>query len=387
MKLLKSALGMIGGAAKGGLTGGITGGITGAVGSLIGGIFGGNGSSIKDQKKLMELQNQYEQGNMKYQAELNEQAAQANQQRMIDYFNLTAEYNSAENQVERLKEAGLNPALMYGQAGAGGAGTGSTGGGQAQGVGLAQAQAVGMGLQLKSIAAQTKLAEANAAKAYAEAEKISGVDTEKTKSEIKDITQGIKESDARIKDLLAGIPSKEQAYYIGKAQERMFESITDLNKITGELNLKNKEKVAMEVHVLTKTYSKLESEIQNIDADTDTKRELLKYMGDRIKSEINLNIAKTFQASQMGALSKEQIKTVEAQIRLWEDQADFWGASVENQYKMIENQVYQWAKEWDLKRERLNKEEMEAVVNSIFQAISIVHGLGGKLIMGKFTSK
>ena len=167
----------------------------------------------------------------------------------------------------------------------------------------------------------------------------------------------------------------------------MFESIADLNSITGELNLKNKEKVAMEIHVLTKTYSKLESEIQNIDVDTDTKRELLKYIGDKVKSEINLNIAKAFQASQMGALNRKQIKTVDAQIGLWENQADFWAASVENQYKMIENQVYQWSKEWELSRERLNKEEMESIVNSIFQAISIAHGLGGKLTMGKFTGK
>ena len=138
---------------------------------------------------------------MKYQSELNELAAQKNQQRMIDYFNMTAQYNSASSQKQRLEEAGLNPALMYGSAGSGGAGTGATGGAQAAGAGLAQPQAVAMGLQLKSIAAQTKLAEANAAKAYAEAEKISGVDTKKTKTEIESITQGIKESDTRIKDL------------------------------------------------------------------------------------------------------------------------------------------------------------------------------------------
>ena len=60
---------------------------------------------------------------------------------------------------------------------------------------------------------------------------------------------------------------------------------------------------------------------------------------------------------------------------------------MENQYKMIENQVYQWSKEWELSRERLTKEEMESIVNSIFQAINIVHSLGGKLAMGKFTGR
>ena len=41
----------------------------------------------------------------------------------------------------------------------------------------------------------------------------------------------------------------------------------------------------------------------------------------------------------------------------------------------------------ELSRERLNKEEMESIVNSIFQAISIVQGLGGKLAIGKFTGR
>ena len=88
---------------------------------------------------------------------------------------MTAEYNSAKNQKARLIEAGLNPALMYGQGGVGGVSTGSTGGAQGSGVGLSQAQAVGMGLQMEQIKAQTKLMNAEAAKAYADANKAKGV--------------------------------------------------------------------------------------------------------------------------------------------------------------------------------------------------------------------
>ena len=81
---------------------------------------------------------------------------------------------SAKNQKQRLEDAGLNPAIMYGSAGSGGAGTGSTGGASGSGVGLSQAQAVGMGLQLSQIKAQTNLMNAESAKAYAEANKIKG---------------------------------------------------------------------------------------------------------------------------------------------------------------------------------------------------------------------
>ena len=92
------------------------------------GLFGGGGIGYHDQKKLMEKQHGYELENMDYQAKLNEEMAQRNQQRQNEYFGMTAEYNSAKKQKQRLEEAGLNPALMYGSAGSGGAGTGSTGG-------------------------------------------------------------------------------------------------------------------------------------------------------------------------------------------------------------------------------------------------------------------
>ena len=91
----------------------------------------------------------------------------------------------------------------------------------------------------------------------------------------------------------------------------------------------------METHVLMKTYDRIESEIENINIDTDQKREIIDLLRDRMKSEINLNIAKAFEASAKAELSKEQIKTVDAQIGLWADQADFWGATIENQRKQI----------------------------------------------------
>ena len=129
----------------------------------------------------MNKQHGYELENMDYQAKLNEEMAQRNQERQNEYFGMKAEYNSAANQKQRLKDAGLNPALMYGSAGSGGAGTGSTGGASGNGVGLSQAQAVGMGLQLSQIKAQTNLMNAEAAKAYADANKTKGADTDKVK--------------------------------------------------------------------------------------------------------------------------------------------------------------------------------------------------------------
>ena len=117
-------------------------------------------------------------------------------------------------------------------------------------------------------------------KEIARCNKIAGVESKKTDTEIKNIEQEVKESKNRIKDILAGIPQKEEAYYVQKAQERLFDSIADLNKISGELNEENKKKVNMETHVLMKTYDRIESEIENINIDTDQKREIIDLLRD-----------------------------------------------------------------------------------------------------------
>ena len=90
MGFIKNAIGMIGDAATGGLASGI--------GSFVNGLFGGGGIGYNDQKKLMEKQHGYELENMDYQAKLNEEMAQRNQERQNEYCGMTAEYNSAKNQ-------------------------------------------------------------------------------------------------------------------------------------------------------------------------------------------------------------------------------------------------------------------------------------------------
>ena len=135
---------------------------------------------LKYNKNIMALQNKYQQ-----------EAAAQSQQYAKDYW----DYTNAENQVQHLRNAGLNVGLMYGQSGAGG--MGASGGAHQSSPDQPQGNPVGMALQVQQLEqqermnnAQIALAEAQAEKAKAEASKIGSVD--------------IQESLARIENLLAG---------------------------------------------------------------------------------------------------------------------------------------------------------------------------------------
>lgn len=202
----------LGDAAVAGLAGSVTGGIGAAVSGglgLISGLFGRD----KDeeyrqwQERMMQQQFANEKEMMGLQYGYNEQMAEANQRRAQELW----DYTNYENQRKHMEEAGLSIGLMYGQGGAGGA---TASGGQGSGVNntgtnavatgsqaaAAAMQAKMMGIQMKAIEADTAMKNASAYKMTAEAEKTSGVDTEKARKEIElnTILQRIKLNEEQI---------------------------------------------------------------------------------------------------------------------------------------------------------------------------------------------
>lgn len=155
----------------------------------------------KYNKNIMALQNRYQQ-----------QAAEKSQQYAKDYW----DYTNAENQVQHLRNAGLNVGLMYGQSGAGG--MGASGGAHQSSPDQPQGNPVGMALQVQQLEqqrrmndAQIALAEAQANKANTEANKIAGVDTQQALQEIREsisrMELNIKEGN--YKDALADLAQAE----------------------------------------------------------------------------------------------------------------------------------------------------------------------------------
>ena len=170
------------------LTGGLVNGIMG--------LFGGSNKAEKRQyeheKEMMALQNKY---NIQAAAQSMEYAKTMNQinfEQQNQMFEKQAEWNSAKSQKERLQEAGLNPALMYGIGVESGSSVGSGGGAgsQVQGVNNTGTQAVMMGLQAKSIESQIALNNAQASNINAETEKTEK-ETEKTTAETESVWSGI----------------------------------------------------------------------------------------------------------------------------------------------------------------------------------------------------
>ena len=225
---------------------------------------------------------------------------QINFEQQNQMFEKQAEWNSAEQQKQRLKEAGLNPALMYGIGGEGGSSVSSGGGTgpEVQGVGNAGTQAVMMGLQAKSIESQIALNNAQASKINAETEKTEA-DTGKTKADTKVSivnADNIVEATKLIKEQQLSEQSKRDLNEAEKNYKIRVTALQDaLEKLTNAKETESwylSRSIEMETHKLNKEAEKIMKEINGLEVDNDVKRRT----ADMIVEQTRMNIKSTMQS-------------------------------------------------------------------------------------------
>ena len=236
------------------LTGGLINGVMG--------LFGGNKRAEQRQyqheKEMMALQNKYNTQAAAQSMEYAKTMNRINFEQQNQMFDKQAEWNSPEQQKQRLKEAGLNPGLMYGIGGEGGSSVSSGGGAgaQVQGVNNTGTQAVMMGLQAKSIESQIALNNAQASKINAETEKTEK-ETEKTSAETESVWSGI--------ELLKKQTSSEEA------KIKLTNMQTELTEAMREESWSNWEKARAEVAEISRIMEKLDKEIEGMGFDNEIK--------------------------------------------------------------------------------------------------------------------
>lgn len=331
------------------LTGLITGGISQALG-----LSWSPKKAMKEQeaynKRIMALQNQYQQ-----------QAAAQSQQYAKDYW----DYTNAENQVNHLRNAGLNIGLMYGQSGAGG--MGASGGARQESPDQAQGNPIGMALQVQQIEqqrrmndAQIALAEAQAKKAGAEAKKISGVDTQEALTRIEEIGSQIE------LNLKEG-NYKEALTELTKAEKEATEALKSLREMQEALtSAQISEAFAIAGYYSEKAHTeywaKENEKIQN--------EYLIDSYNDRVDAANYNNAVAIALAAKYKSekdVNEEQIKHLQASINELNALADKHNWDKETYRKQVEAMIERWEDQTFNERIGLGLEFGENIVDMLYK--------------------
>lgn len=242
-----------------------------------------NNSHIAQQKELMDIQAKHNKEQAKYSQELSKE--------MWNYTNF-------ENQMKHIKAAGLSPGLIYGMGGQGGS---SSGAGQAGSVGLPQTtgteiglKAQGMGLELASIISQIDLNKSQANKNNAEANKISGVDTETQKATIDYLIEQTKSESAR----------RGLMY----AQGRMADAIEELTRAKVD-------EVPWTIKNLQKSLDYTDRQIRATDLDNELKEKTMEAEVQKATESLKNLIADTIQKYSAAAVNREEAKAIGERVK------------------------------------------------------------------------
>lgn len=301
-------------------------------------------------KRIMALQNQY-----------NQQAAERGQQYAKEYW----DYTNAENQKQHLINAGLNPALMYGQSGAGG--MGASGGSRQEGVDQAQGNPIGMALQIQQMEqqrrlndAQIALAQAQANKANTEANKIGGVDT-------LEALKRIEEASSRIELNLREGNYKEALTELTKAEKEATNALTSLREMQEGLS---KAQIS-EAFAIAAYYSeKAHTEYWNKENEKIQNQYLKDTYEDRVEAAAYNNAVAIALAAKYKSdkdVNEKQIKNLQANIEELQALADKHNWDKETYRKQVEGMIERWEEQTFNERIGLGLEFGENIVDMLLK--------------------
>lgn len=305
----------------------------------------------KYNKNIMALQNQYQQ-----------QAAAQSQQYAKDYW----DYTNAENQKQHLINAGLNPALMYGQSGAGG--MGASGGAHQAAPEQPQGNPVGMALQVQQLEQQRRMNDAQIAltkaqtnKANEEAKKIGGVDTQEA-------LKRIEEAASRIELNLKEGDYKEALTDLTKAEKEATEALKNLREMQEGLT---KAQIS-EAFAIAGYYSeKAHTEYWNKENEKIQNQYLKDSYQDRVDAaNYNNAVAIALAAKYMSdkEVNEKQVKHLQAAIEELEALADKHNWDKETYRKQVEGMLERWESQTFNERIELGLEFGEKIVDMLLKA-------------------
>ena len=304
----------------------------------------------KYNKNIMALQNQYQQ-----------QAAAQSQQYAKDYW----DYTNTENQVQHLKNAGLNIGLMYGQSGAGG--MGASGGAHQATPEQPQGNPIGMALQAQQIEqqrrmtdAQISLTEAQANKTKEEAKKIGGVDTAEAWKRIEEIG-------AKIDLMLKEGNYKEALTSLTEAKEKTEDTLQSLNEMKEALT---RAQVSTAFALATKYSEEANTEYWRRENEKIQNQYLKETYEDRVDAvSYNNAVAIALAAKYVSEkkVNEKQIDQLQAYIEELNALADKHNWDKETYRKQVEGMIERWEEQTFNERIGIGLEFGDNIVDMLYK--------------------
>lgn len=308
-----------------------------------------------NQLRLMEIQNRY-----------NEQMAKNNQQRNKDLW----DYTNYENQKQHIKNAGLNPALIYGMGGGGGV---SASGAQGQGVTQPTDRSVemklkqqGLGLQLASIASQVALNKSQAEKNKVEANKIAGVDTEAQK--------------ATIDNLIAQTSNEKAKKGLILGQIRVTDAEEELKRNMADWTKDKADETRWNIKSLQKGIDKLAEEINGMKLDNELKERTIDNKVKESSLTLQNLMSEILLKGSQRKVNEEQAKAIPAQILQGWEELTKKGKALIIQKEQMEAYAQDVINRYELGKKGLDIEEQKLVKDIVLGMLEIASkGAGAAL--------